>query len=98
MMNRRFKLLVLVLLTAVLVLSAAIANLAFSGRQQNKKAADPEEPENGAAVTLFPGQNGLWGARAANGRILIEPTWYYLRAMRTVSLIARRYRPHRAAQ
>ena len=90
MMNRRFKLLVLVLLTAVLVLSAAIANLAFSGRQQNKKAADPEEPENGAAVTLFPGQNGLWGARAANGRILIEPTWYYLRAMSDTVLIARR--------
>ncbi len=90
MMNRRFKLLVLVLLTAVLVLSAAIASLAFSGSSSRKKTDDPETPENGADITLFPGQNGLWGARAANGRVLIEPTWYYLRAMSDTVLIARR--------
>ena len=35
-------------------------------------------------------KNGLWGARTANGRTLIEPTWYYLRTMSDTVLIARR--------
>jgi len=89
-MNRRLKVLVLLLLMAVLLLSAAIAGMAFSGYGTKKEVNDPQEPEPAASVTLFVGQNGLWGARAANGRILIEPAWYYLRAMSDTVLIARR--------
>lgn len=89
-MNRRFKVLILVLLTAVLCLSAAIANLAYSGSGSGQKPADTQTPAAGSSVTLFPGQNGLWGARTATGRVLIEPTWYYLRSMSDTVLIARR--------
>lgn len=89
-MNRRFKLLVLVLLTAVLCLSAAIASLAFSGFGGKTVQQNPETPSAGPSVSLFVGQNGLWGARNANGRVLIEPAWYYLRLMSDTVLIARR--------
>ncbi|MBQ8920951.1 MAG: hypothetical protein IJ060_02175 [Oscillospiraceae bacterium] len=88
-MNRRFRVLVLVLLTAVLLLSAAIANLAYSGSGNQGKKPNEETPESGSAVTLYV-QNGLWGARSKSGRVLIEPTWYYLRAMSDSVLIARR--------
>ncbi len=88
-MNRRFRLLVLVLLTAVLFLSAAIASLAFSGSGKPAKKNGEQAETTGKPVSLFV-QNGLWGARTANGRVLIEPTWYYLRAMSDSVLIARR--------
>ena len=88
-MNRRFRVLVLVLLTAVLFLSAAIANLAYSGSGSQSKKPNEQTPESGSAVKLYV-QNGLWGARSASGRVLIEPTWYYLRAMSDSVLIARR--------
>ena len=85
---RRMKLLMLLMLSAVLCLSAVIASM-----QHPEPVPEPVEtppPAVSSSVTLFVGRNGLWGARAANGRTLIEPTWYYLRTMSDTVLIARR--------
>lgn len=89
-MSRRQKLFVFILLTAVLCLAASIVSFRMAA-----PAEDPADsglhPESGsAAVTLFVGPNGLWGARAANGRVLIEPTWPYLHTLSDTVLIARR--------
>ena len=89
-MKRRFQLLILMLLTAVLCLSAAIASNRLSG--QNEKTVSGGEPQSsaqGSGLSLFVGTNGLWGARSATGRVMIEPTWYYLRVMSDTVLIAR---------
>ncbi len=91
-MNRRLKVFILVLLTAVMCLSAGIASL-YRGSEEpvpaESSAAEPEE-KTAAPPILFPGPNGLWGARSATGRTLIEPTWYYLKVMSQKVLIARR--------
>lgn len=89
-MNRRLKLLILLLLTAVLCLSAAIASLRLTETETNQTETENQPAAGSSAVTLFVESNGLWGARAANGRVLIEPTWYYLRTMSDTVLIARR--------
>lgn len=89
-MNRRLKLLILLLLTAVLCLSAAIASLRLTETETNQTESENQPAAGSSAVTLFVESNGLWGARAANGRVLIEPTWYYLRTMSDTVLIARR--------
>ena len=89
-MNRRLKLLILLLLTAVLCLSAAIASLRLTGTETDQTDPENQPAAGSSAVTPFVGSNGLWGARAANGRVLIEPTWYYLRTMSDTVLIARR--------
>ena len=87
-MNRRLKCLILILLAAVLCLSAAILSTrrTDSGGSTTNKGTVPAED---SALTLFVGTNGLWGARSATGRIMIEPTWYYLRVMSSEVLIAR---------
>ena len=87
-MNRRQTVLILVLLTAVLCLAAAIISSRVSGVQP-EPAGDAEPAAERGAIELFPGSNGRWGARTANGRILIEPKWYYLRKMSDTILIAR---------
>lgn len=93
-MNRRLRILLLILFSAAICAAALAAALLSAGGS----AEPPEEPQpsdgNTAVVQLFQ-HNGLWGARAANGRVLIEPTWYYLRIMNDSSvsdsvLIARR--------
>lgn len=89
-MNRRMKVLILVLLTAALCLSAAIASLRMNETETetaSSEAAPAAEPQN---VALFNGKDGLWGARTANGRVLIAPTWFYLRKMSETVLVARR--------
>lgn len=89
-MNRRLRLLVIILLAAVLFLSAAIVSSRLSGNQPVTENAGTAPAAGRSAVILFEGQNGLKGARTANGRVLIEPTWYYLRTMSDSVLIARR--------
>lgn len=92
-MNRSLKIFILVLLTAVMCLSAGIASLHSSiddPAPAESSAAEPEEETAAAPPTLFVGPNGLWGARSATGRTLIEPTWYYLSVMSQKVLIARR--------
>ena len=73
-MNRRLKLLILVLLTAVLFLIAAILSfrLASPAGTQQEPEAQPAGSKTG--IELFEGSNGLWGAVNSNGRVLIEPT------------------------
>lgn len=82
------KMLILVLLTAVLCLSAAIASMQHTDPEP--EPAETPQAQPGSNVQLFVGNNGLWGARTANGRTLIEPAWYYLRTLSDTVLIARR--------
>lgn len=89
-MNRRLKLLILVLLLAVLCLSAAIVSFRLASPAATQPEPETQPAAHRGAVTLFEGTNGLWGAANANGRVLIEPTWYYLRIMSDSVLIARR--------
>ncbi|HAG14458.1 MAG TPA: hypothetical protein DCG49_11455 [Ruminococcus sp.] len=85
-MNRRLKRIWLVLLALLMCLGAAATRWV----QPEPEQPEPEkQPADSASVQVFPGQNGRWGARAANGRTLIEPTWYYLRIMSDTVLIAR---------
>ena len=89
-MNRRMKLLIFVLLLAVLCLSASIVSFRFTRPADEQPEKEAQHTGNGIAVSLFEGTNGLWGAVNANGRVLIEPTWVYLRIMSDSVLIARR--------
>lgn len=88
-MNRRLRLLIAALVAAVLFLSAAIISFRFSGSQTDTPQDDAPEEEISSGVELF-FENGLWGARKASGRVMIEPKWYYLRKMSDTVLIARR--------
>lgn len=88
-MNRRLKLLISLLAVAVLFLSAAIISFRFSVTQPDEAESGTLPEDTGGSIELF-FENGLWGARKPNGRILIEPKWYYLRTMSDTVLIARR--------
>lgn len=85
-MNRRIKLLILVLLIAILGLTAAIASLAMQGRETNSPL--PDSDTGSGAVSLYV-QNGLWGIRTNSGRAITEPLWSNLRVMNDTTLIAR---------
>lgn len=85
-MNRRIKLLILVLLIAILALAAAIASLAMQGKETN--SALPDSNNGSGAVSLYV-QNGLWGIRTNTGRAITEPLWSNLRVMNDTTLIAR---------
>ena len=89
-MNRRLKLLVALLLGAALCLSAAIISFRLSGARTEQEESGVSPSAGSTAIILFEGANGLKGARTANGRVLIEPTWYYLRTMSDSVLIAKR--------
>lgn len=89
-MNRSQKLFVFLLVTAVLCLTAAILSFRLSAPAEDTSDADTQHESSSSAISLFVGSNGLWGARAANGRVLIEPAWPYLRIMSDTVLIARR--------
>lgn len=84
--NRRMKLLILALLTAILGLTAAIVSLAMQGRENN--AALPDSDTDRSTVSLYV-QNGLWGIRTNSGRQITEPLWSNLRVMSDTVLIAR---------
>jgi hypothetical protein len=90
-MNRRMKILVLVLLAAVLCLSAAVAHRALgdAGSGGTAETSGTDNTAQSEAVTLFV-ENGLWGARSPGGRVLLEPRWYYLRIMNDDLLVARK--------
>ena len=89
-MNRRLKLLLLVLMIAVLILSASIVSFRLASPAGEQPLPDTQPVGNGNAVSLIEGTNGMWGAVNANGRVLIEPTWDSLRIMSDSVLIARR--------
>ncbi|MBR3419829.1 MAG: hypothetical protein IKG82_14170 [Oscillospiraceae bacterium] len=89
-MDRRLKLLILVLLAAVICLSVGIASLRMSGRSGGQTASEAQPAVNGSQAIQLYQENGHWGARTANGRELIAPTWAFLRAMSDSVLIARR--------
>lgn len=88
-MNRRQKLLMLTLLAAVLSLIAAILSFRLAEPEGDPTDSGTPTAEARSTVELFPGSNGRWGARTASGRVLIEPTWYYLKKMSDAVLIAR---------
>ena len=88
-MNRRQVVVILILMTAVLSLTAAIISSRVSDARTEPEETESQPVSERGTVELFPGSNGRWGARAANGRILIEPKWYYLREMSDTVLIAR---------
>lgn len=88
-MNRRLKLLILVLLAAVICLSVGIASLRLSDGSRGQTVSEAQPAANGAAIQLYQ-ENGRWGAKTANGRELIAPTWAFLRAMSDSVLIAQR--------
>ncbi len=90
-MNHRMKILILLLLAGVLILSAAVAHRAFGSTDPGTppENSGAETPAGSGSVTLFV-ENGLWGARSAGGRVLLEPSWYHLRTMQDDLLIARK--------
>ena len=89
-MNRRQTVLILILLTAMLCLAAAVISSRVSGVRPEPADTESQPVQERGTVELFPdSNNGRWGARTANGRILIEPTWYFLRKMSDTVLIAR---------
>lgn len=85
-MNRRMKLLILVLLTTILILTAAIVSLAMQGKENS--ASIPETSGNNGAVSFYI-ENGLWGIRTNSGRQITEPKWSNLRVMNDTMLIAK---------
>lgn len=85
-MNRQMKLLILVLLTAILILTSAIVSLAMQGKENN--ASIPETGGSNGAVSLYI-ENGLWGIRTNSGRQITEPKWSNLRVMNDTMLIAK---------
>lgn len=85
-MNRQMKLLILVLLTAILILTSAIVSLAMQGKKNN--ASIPETGGSNGAVSLYI-ENGLWGIRTNSGRRITEPKWSNLRVMNNTMLIAK---------
>ncbi len=90
-MNRRFKLLILVLLIAVICLSIGIASLRMSEGSEGQTESEAAPAAGSAAILLYQEkENGRWGAKTANGRELIAPTWAFLRPMSDEVLIARR--------
>ena len=89
-MNRRLKLLILVLMYAVLILSAAILSFRLASPAGGTPEPEAQPAGNRNSVTLFEGASGLWGAANANGRVLIEPNWRYLRIMSDSVLIDRK--------
>ncbi len=88
-MNRRLKLLILLLLTAVLCLSAGIASLRMNDGSTGQTEPEPAPSAGKSAIQLYE-ENGRWGARTENGRELIAPVWAFLRTMSDTVLIARR--------
>ena len=90
-MNRRLKLLILLLSAAVICLSIGIVSLRMSEGSEGQPESEAAPAANGAAIQLYQEkENGRWGARTANGRELIAPTWAFLRPMSDSVLIARR--------
>ncbi len=88
-MNSRTKLLIFALLAAVLFLSTAIISFRLASPAGEQLEQETQPAENRNAVSLIEGSDGLWGAVNANGRVLIEPIWGYLRIMSDSVLIAR---------
>ncbi len=90
-MNRRLKLLILLLFAAVIFLSIGIASLRMSDGSEGQTESEAVPAANGSAIQLYQEkESGRWGARTANGRELIAPTWAFLRPMSDTVLIARR--------
>lgn len=88
-MNSRTKLLIFALLAAVLFLSTAIISFRLASPTGKQPEQETQPVENRSAVSLIEGTDGLWGAVNANGRVLIKPTWGFLRIMSDSVLIAR---------
>lgn len=86
-MNSRMKILILLLLTAVLCLSVAVASRAMTDSELPVQNSDPAGKPQDQTVQLF-SENGLWGAKTPGGRVLIQPQWQHLHAMNDEVLIA----------
>ncbi len=85
-LNRQMKLLILALLTAILILTAAIVSLAMQGKESG--TAIPDTGGSNGAVSLYV-ENGMWGIRTNSGRPITEPKWSNLRVMNNTMLIAK---------
>ncbi|MBR5405757.1 MAG: hypothetical protein K6E36_04230 [Oscillospiraceae bacterium] len=88
-MNSRMKILILVLLTAVLCLSVAVASHTMSDADLPEQSAQTAEPKREQTAELFI-ENGSWGVRTPGGRVLVQPQWQHLRIMNDDVLIAYR--------
>ena len=86
-MERRMKPLIIVLLSLLLCLGAATGSRVTPA--ESTPPAQAQTQTDSKAVVLY-AENGLWGAKTAGGRVLIEPAWYYLRKMSSSVLIARK--------
>ena len=91
-MNSRMKILILVLLTAVLCLSVAVASHTLSDTDLSDQTAESGEQETERTSELFI-ENGSWGVRTPGGRVLVQPLWHHLRLMNDEVLIAYRQTP-----
>ncbi len=80
------KLLILALLTAILILTAAIVSVAMQGK--GTPSAMPDAGSSSGTVSLYV-ENGLWGIRTNSGRNITEPKWSNLRVMNDTMLIAK---------
>ncbi len=86
----RIKLLILVLLSLLLCLGALLSSAMYRRDPDGDAEADTgtQTQTDSTAVMLY-SENGLWGAKTAGGKVMIEPAWYYLRKMSGNVLIAR---------
>lgn len=84
-MHRRMHWMILVLLLVVVGLMIAI----LRPRQESETADDSGIVTPASNETELFVENGKWGVRTGFGRTVLEPEWYYLRAMGEDLLIAR---------
>lgn len=86
-MNSRMKILILLLLTAVLCLSVAVASRSLADPELTQQGGEGAEQTRDQTVELFT-EDGLWGAKTPGGRVLVQPQWQHLRLMSDDVLIA----------
>ena len=86
-MDRRMKPLILLLLMALLCLTAEMNGLAQEAFQRSQK--DKETQIIPPTATYLYVKEGFWGVRTGSGRVIMEPKWYLLRMMGEDTLIAK---------
>lgn len=89
-MERRMRRLILAALAVLMLLTAVLANAVSQKENQNLQLNEEQDSSADATAFSLYVENGLWGARTAGGRVLLEPTWYSLREMSDSVLIARK--------
>ena len=86
-MNSRMKILILLLLTAVLCLSVAVASRSIADPELTQQGGEDAARQQDQTLEFF-FEDGLWGAKTPGGRVLVQPQWQNLRQMSGEVLIA----------